>query len=433
MSALLLALVGGLLGTLWQARVAARERDIARTEAARSDAVRDYVMLMFREAGEDRGEAELTAKQVLERSAARLIASEAGGAAQRDEVFQLLGELFAAIDDYEGAAPIYRRYLEAAGADADPNLVADIRHDLAVAEFRLGESARARELLAQAQAYWNADPERHRESLASSRVIESQLQRAEGDLAGANATLERGLQARIAISGRSHRETAYLINALALAQMDAGDLATADRLLGEALAIMQALGKGDSANALTMLSNQAVVAARLGDVARAEPLFERAVALRRELYGRSAALAALQHNLGRLRVRSGRAADALPLLDDALAMAREFGGERSPLTLTVMLSVAEVRIATGDRDGAEAALQAALAAIAAQFDDRQVLHARGEQLLARLRLDQGRRADAARAIDSAEGKLKALGPAGMAYLPEIAALRARLAAPPAPG
>ena len=426
LSALLLALVGGLAGTLWQARAAARERDIARTEAARSDAVRDYVMLMFREAGADRGESELTAKAVLERAAERLIATEGERAAAGDEVFQLLGELFAAIDDYEGAAPIYRRYLEAAGPDADPKLVADIRHDLAVAEFRLGESARARELLAQAQGYWNTDPERHRESLASSRVIESQMQRAEGDLAGAIATLERGLESRIAISGHDHRETAYLMNALALAHMDAGDLAAADRLLGESLAIMQALGKADSANALTMLSNQAVVAARLGDVARAEPLFERAVALRKQLYGRSAALAALQHNLGRLRVRSGRAAEALPLLDDALAMAREFGGERSPLTLTVMLSVAEVRIATGDGAGAETALQAALAAIAAQFDAGHVLYARGEQLLARLRLDQGRRAEAARSIDAAERKLQALGPAGAAYLPEIATLRARL-------
>ena len=33
----------------------------------------------------------------------------------------------------------------------------------------------------------------------------------------------------------------------------------------------------------------------------------------------------------------------------------------------------------------------------------------------------------ARAIDSAERKLKALGPAGAAYLPEIAVLRGRLA------
>ena len=423
----LVAVLGaGLAGTAWQAREAARERDIARTEAARSDAVRDYMMLMFREAGAEQGEGDLTAKQVLERSAEQLMASAATQAPQRLEVFQMLGELYAAIDDYEGAAPIFRQYLKTAGPNADPALRAEILHNLAIAEFRLGNAAEARRLLDQAQAFWNASPQRYRESLASSRVIQSQLERSAGNVDRAIATLRAGLAERIAISGRGHRETAYAMNALALALMNAGQLQEADRVLGESLQIMAALGKQDSANALTMLSNQAVIAAMLGDHARAEPLFVRAVKLRRELYGRSAALAALQQNLGRLMVRSGRALDAKPLLEDALAMAKEFTGEHSPVTLTIMLSVAEVRIALADAN-AESSLLEAQRAIAAQLGAGHVLYARGEQLLARLRLAQGRAREAATAIDSAERRLAALGPAGAPYLPEIKALRERLA------
>ncbi|MGH8164256.1 MAG: tetratricopeptide repeat protein, partial [Rhodanobacteraceae bacterium] len=261
----------------------------------------------------------------------------------------------------------------------------------------------------------------------SSRVVQSMLQRASGDNDGAIRTLRAGLADRIAISGRSNRETAYIMNALALAQMDAGKLQEADRVLGECLKIMTALGKQDSAQALTMLSNQGVIAAMLGDNARAEPLLRRAVDLRRKLYGRSVALAVLQQNLGRLMVRSGHPREAEPLLEDALAMAREFSGDHSPMTLTIMLSVAEVRIAL-DEATAENDLQQALTAIAAQLGTQHVLHARGEELLAHLRLRQGRRAEAKLATDSAERKLKALGPAGAAYLPEIAKLRVLLAA-----
>jgi len=181
-----------------------------------------------------------------------------------------------------------------------------------------------------------------------------------------------------------------------------------------------------------MLSNQAVIAAMLGDNARAEPLFVKAVQLRRQLYGRSAALAALQQNLGRLMVRSARAAEARSMLEDSLAMAREFTGPRSALTVTIMLSVAEADVLTRD-PSSEAALQDALTAIASLYDDKHVLYARGEQVLARLRIQQGRGADAKRAIDSSERKLMALGPPAAPYLGEIQRLRQQLAAVPAGG
>jgi hypothetical protein len=72
-------------------------------------------------------------------------------------------------------------------------------------------------------------------------------------------------------------------------------------------------------------------------------------------------------------------------------------------------------------------LQSSLQALAAQLGDKHVLYARGEQLLARMRLQQHRPLDARRAIDSAERKLQALGAAGAPYLPEIDVLRKRLA------
>jgi non-specific serine/threonine protein kinase/serine/threonine-protein kinase len=278
-----------------------------------------------------------------------------------------------------------------------------------------------------AQDFWNADPGRYRESLASSRSIQSQLERDSGNTEQALKTLQAGLAERVALSGRSHRETAYALNALGLAQMNAGQLQEADRTLAEAIQIMSALGKENTGNMLTMVSNQAVIAAMLGDNARAEPLFVKAVQLRRQLYGRSAALAALQQNLGRLLVRSGRAADAKPMLEDSLAMAREFTGPKSALTVTIMLSVAEARVVTGDPKSEES-LREGLAAVASLYNEQHVLYARGEQVLARQRMKQGRFTEARQAIDSSERKLKALGGPAAPYLAEIQRLRQELAA-----
>lgn len=69
--ALFLSLAGGLAGTAWQARVAAIQRDQAVDEAARSKAVNDYLMHMFRVADEDEGET-VSARKVLEQAASRV-------------------------------------------------------------------------------------------------------------------------------------------------------------------------------------------------------------------------------------------------------------------------------------------------------------------------------------------------------------------------
>jgi len=257
------------------------------------------------------------------------------------------------------------------------------------------------------------------------------LQRLAGDVATAVTTLRAALDERIAISGPNDVETAYAKNALAMALLESGQPKEADALFGEALATLQALGRQDTGPALTMLSNQGVAAMHLGDPARAAPLFERAVTLRRQLYGRSAALAALQHNLGRILAKTGRAAEALPLLVDARAMAAEFSGAASPMVLTMNLSVADAGLAAGDLDGAERELDAAQAAIRAALGDTHVLNARAEQVRARLRIAQDRPREAATAIDAAQRLLDALGDAGKPYLPEQAALRSALSGHPA--
>jgi eukaryotic-like serine/threonine-protein kinase len=69
----LLSLLGGLGAALWQAQVAARERDVARQESETSNQVKEFLAGIFRASNPlERGDPDLTAGELLERGIARL-------------------------------------------------------------------------------------------------------------------------------------------------------------------------------------------------------------------------------------------------------------------------------------------------------------------------------------------------------------------------
>ena len=71
----LAALLIGSGAIAWQARAARIERDIARAESERSEAINQAMMLMFREAS-DRGRADsITARELIDSTAKRLVGS----------------------------------------------------------------------------------------------------------------------------------------------------------------------------------------------------------------------------------------------------------------------------------------------------------------------------------------------------------------------
>ena len=153
-AALFISLAGGLGATAWQAHRAAVQRDIARRDLAREEALRYELHGLFRKVLAESAEQPLGAKAMLDASAKRLLSAYRTRPKLEGPLVITLADLYDALQDAEGSAALLEGYLAQVGVDADPASVADARQKLANLELLRGNSGRAGKLLDQAQAYW---------------------------------------------------------------------------------------------------------------------------------------------------------------------------------------------------------------------------------------------------------------------------------------
>lgn len=341
-------LIGALTAISLARQEAVRERNLAQVEARRSKAVRDYLALMFRDAGQRAAEGSaLTAKAVLNQAAERVQTSFADDPLANAEVLKALGELHFYIDDYAAAAPLLQRWLTHENAIADPVAAADARFTLAEALHRMGKIKDARILLDQAQTFWKANPVRHENVLLTSRSLEARLQREAGEVDAALHTLEAALPQRLRRSGRKHFETAALYTNLGAAYVQAGRIDEGIAASQQAMALWHELDLDTGNDALNTLNNLAAAQFRKGDFTGAERAFSEALVLRRTLFGPSAATAALIGNYARVLQKLERHDEALEHADEAEAMARAHAGSASPLTQATRVTRAELLLKLG--------------------------------------------------------------------------------------
>lgn len=426
---IIIALSAGLALALWQAREAALQRDVALGEQSRLEAVQQAVFHMFRSAGEMRG-GEASAADVLAASAQRVVDGYARDPAAAAPVLHALGELYFLMTDYAAAEPLLRRLAEADPATIDPALIAAGRYDLAQVRLRNGDAEGAQALLAQARGFWQADPERWASRIIDSRLLEAQLLQRSGEAEAAVAVLREGLAARIAHSGASHRETGVFHNNLGVALFGLGRHEEARTAFAAARGVWQAIGLADSPDSLNTLNNWGAAELAAGATATAEPLLRDAVALRRRLFGPSAATAALLNNYGKLLLQTGRAVEALPLLVEAAAMGAQYAGYGSMHHVAALSGVADATLALGEIAQARTQAQVALDAADATLGAGHPGAAAPRLSLARIAL-AGKDVALARVwLAQAEGIGQSAGPAGARILAQAGQLRATMPADP---
>lgn len=409
-AAIAVSLTTGLGLALWQAGEAARQRDEALREQARLEAVQQSIFLMFRSAGELQG-AEATAAQVLD-SAARRIDREFQLDPRRGApVLHALGELYFLLTDYEAAEPLLVRLADADPARVDPSLIALGRYDLAQTLHRKGDNKAAAARLAQAQAFWSADPARWETRLVDSRLLEAQLMREAGDGEGAVRLLQAALPRRIALSGPAHRETGVFHNNLGVALAAVGRYDEAREAFKAANLVWTAAGLEQSPDALNTLNNWGAVEISAGNLKAAEPLLRRAVDLRRRLFGPSGATAALLNNYGKLLLQTGRPAEALPILREAADMGRDYAGGGMHL-VAPLAGVAEALLALGRTAEAETTAAQALAEARKGLGPAHPGTAVAAIAMARVRAEQGRKGEAVALLAEVDAIAARAGPAG---------------------
>ncbi|MGH8201101.1 MAG: protein kinase domain-containing protein [Steroidobacteraceae bacterium] len=417
-TALFVSLAGGLGATAWQAHRAEIQRDVARRELAREEALRYELTGMFRKVLAENGDHQLDAKAMLDASAQQLLSAYRERPMLAGPLVITLADLYDALEDAQGGAALLEGYLAQAGADADPVAVADARQMLANLELLRGNVARASTLLDQAQAFWSRTPHKYDEERLEGLGIRARLQRTRGDLAGAIATEQDAIRQRIAMSGRVHRETALLYNSLAITLTAANRLEEALAAYRETSSIYQALGLGDGLDAQIILGNTGTLELRTGDLRDAEPLLRNAFQRERALAGDSAAVAAAMGYYGKLLTITDRGPLAVTTLQEATALGERYAGAGSPLALQNRLFLGEAQLDAGDLAGARITLEADRSAALKQFGPSHVLTQRAALALARVDLAQGH-ADAARAqLQQVVAALRGLGPSAEANLGE---------------
>lgn len=417
-AAVFISLAGGLAATAWQARRAEIQRDVARRDLAREEALRYELTSMFRKVLAENGEHPLNAKGMLDASAQQLLSAYRGRPKLAGPLVITLADLYDALEDAQGAAALLESYLAQAGADADAASVADARQKLANLELLRGNVDRAGSLLDQAQAYWAQAPNRYDEERLEGLAIRARLQRSRGDLEGAIATEQEAIRERIAISGRVHRETAVLYNSHAITLTAANRLGEALAAYRQTNAIYQALGLGDGLDAQIILGNTGTLELRTGHLREAEPLLKNAFERERALAGDSAAVAAAMGYYGKLLSITNRGPEAVATLQEAAALGERYAGASSPLALQNRLFLGEAQLGAGDTAGAHATLEAGYDAALKQYGPSHVLTQRAGVALARVDLAEGH-ADAAQArLLRAVAALRQLGPPAEANLSE---------------
>jgi non-specific serine/threonine protein kinase/serine/threonine-protein kinase len=418
----------GVGGVVWQARQTALERDQVLAEMRRTEAVKNYLLLMFRTAGENQGSESTTAKEVLDQSAKRLAEQYRDQPQTRADIVEALGALYMYMNDADGAAPLLQSYLTS--PNTTPAARAEVSAMLAEAELQRGNTPQARRLLDSAAAFWNKDPAQNRKSLVESRQTQARIEKEESGLPTSIRTLQAALLEHDEYYGRNTAETANLLNSLGIAYQANGDIDKADAAFRDSWQVHAKIGASRSAAALLALGNWATVAYRKKDFSRAEELLLKATTLRRSLYGPSAALAAMQGNLGKIILKQERPRDALLQLDQALPMSREYTGEHGPLTIAILQSITEARIELGDLKLANESLAQAKDAARINSGEDQLLYAVCQGVEARLRLAEGDKVQAQALVGQMAGKITALGEAGAPYAPSVQQLRAEIDAAP---
>ena len=390
--AVVLALAVALAAVSWQAHRVALERDIAKRAASREEAVRYYVTNLFRASAAEQGTSPTTAKQMLDRSAQRVLKEYRDDPYLAGKVVETLSDLYGALEDFEGQVPLLDGFLKQAGPEADPESVAFARQQLANAELQRGNNARAAELVPLALDFWASDPRRFAPQRLEGLVIKGRLQRAQGDLDGSIATYSAALEERIALSGMNHPETAALYNSLAVAHMHANHFNAALIAYRKALGIQDALQRTEDLDAQIMRANMGMLAFRYGQIDEAEALLRSAFTRQRALAGDSAAVSAAMGYYGTIRSLRGRHDEAISVLHTAVSMASTFAGPASPVAVQNRLFLAEALDASGEKAAAASTLIENLALARKQLGDENLAVLRTRLAQARMQIHGSQRA-----------------------------------------
>lgn len=442
---LTLSVLVGLAATLWQARLAATERDIAKAESQRATQVTEFLKDLFRASDPDRSQGQVvTANSLLEQGAHQVLNTPELEFELRAEMLILLGDLFREVGDPESAESLLRDGLALADEIGEPVLQVGANRALALLLMDAG---------------------RHEDALAlaeeSVRILDSQgavpgilhaslmqpLLFSLTELGRVSEAVTRG-EAVIALVEKSrdlpprarfdylynvanvlliaeHREQAealllrateiefdgvvepstqmHLHSNLAGVYNRKGDLDAAVAHYRAASQLAEKIYLPNHPVRARMLSNLASGLNSLGRLDEAEQALLTALDIYQQIYGDQAhpRLAAAHNNLGRVYQEAGRYEEAEPHLGIAWDMALKLFGPDDPRFAAATANLGILQLQLGNHERAEQLLVENWERRRSHMGEDHPSTGTAQIMLAALRLEQSRALDALRLCDDA--------------------------------
>jgi non-specific serine/threonine protein kinase/serine/threonine-protein kinase len=388
-SAVALVLIAAVIGLSWQAHQVRLERDMARREGSREEAVRFNLTRLFHAAIADPATLPLSANKLIGGGAQHSLHESRDRPEIAGQMVLAPADIYGALEDVTGAASLLEGFVGQSNSRIEPAALADARQKLADIELLRGQLDYAGQLLDQADTFWSSSPRPYLEERLAGLVVRARLQRARGDLDASIATTREAIVQRISLSGHDHRETALLYNALAISLAIANRFNEALAANRESTAIYQALGLGDGIDAQIVMANRGILELRMGRLQAAEMLLNTSLTRERSLAGESTALAAAMGYYGRVLSITNRNEAAAAVLREAADIAARSAGPDSPLALQNQLFLGEAESAMGNRIAANTTLNDVRVAALAQYGAAHPLALRTQIALAQLAATEG--------------------------------------------
>lgn len=387
----MMAMAGGLVAALWQARV-------ARQEARKAEEVKIFLEEMFAASDPNvaQGE-ELTARALLDRGADRIETELAEQPEVQAEMLGVVGRLYHTLGHYDEGADFLRQALTVARElhGNDHLNVAARLNDLANVLREKGAYEEAEPLYHEAMAI-----QRRRAGATSLERVSTMnnlglLLTYKGDYEAAEPLLREVVDLRRRVLGEEHLDVGMSLNELAQVLKFKGDFDAAEPLYHEALAILHRQVGEEHLSVATFTENLAMLYARQGDYEAVAPLLEKTLAVRQKLLGEEHPDVAITlSNLGALAYVNGDYEDAEIRFQAALAMHRNLLGEDNPYVATDMNNVANVLKMKGEYEAAEQMHRQTLGLQRKLYGEEHPLVANSLHNLGSVLVEQGRLAEA---------------------------------------
>ncbi len=324
---ILLSIVAGMLGTLWQARE-------ARREAARAETVKDFLVSIFKvnDPSESRGE-QVTARELLDRGAERIERELASQPKLHSEMLRVIGELYKVLGLLEPSEKQLRRALELNRAAA-PGGGAELAATLDLLASTLLEKG----------SYEEASKV-SLEAVALSRRVHGEKSMPVARCLSTLGAIE-GSRGNLKESERYHREA--LTVSQALMKGDNADVAVdlqnlgstlyqeerldeAEPFLRQALEMYRKLGMGEGPTAAQALNDLGLLLAQRPEYEEGKRLLEESIRIKKKVYGPAHSEVAFSlSNLATVLTDMGQLEESASLLREVMEMHRKALGDSHP-------------------------------------------------------------------------------------------------------